>query len=159
MSSIGQKLQKKIDFPFAESGTEKNARKVKIARKSGKIGQKLRNFLVFYGFVPKKGQKSVKSNWFNNNFTVTVYFDEIFTLKKAKNMCPGSPFSHIICIENAEIWLRRRSRRRPPFELRARFFNSVKSMLLPNDRAIRQANKIFWPKKVIRPPPTPLTSK
>ena len=155
MSSIGQKLQKKIDFPFAESGTEKNARKVKIARKSEKIGQKLRKFRIFYGFLPKKGLKSVKTNWFNNNFTVTVYFDKIFTPKKAKNMRPWSPFSHIICIENAEIWLRRRSRRRPPFELRARFFNSVKSMLLPNDRAIRQAKKIFWPKKVVRPPLPP----
>ena len=90
MSSIGQKLQKKIDFPFAESGTEKNARKVKIARKSEKIGQKLRKFRIFYGFLPKKGLKSVKSNWFNNNFTVTVYFDKIFTLKKAKICVPGS---------------------------------------------------------------------
>ena len=44
MSSNGQKLQKKIDFPFAESGTEKNARKVKKAQKSEKIDQKQRKF-------------------------------------------------------------------------------------------------------------------
>ena len=53
-----------------------------------------RRFMVLYLIR----LKSVKSNCFNNNFTVTMYFDMIFTPKKAKNMRPGSPFSYIIPI-------------------------------------------------------------